>query len=90
MSLQPVSHLKRKDADDGFVVADAVLHVAGVHFLRDLQGVLFLLNLSLPLGVLTGLLYVLLLRRCFGSDPPQNPVGPGGFPLLTTEETQIK
>lgn len=65
------------------MVANAVLHVAGVQILCDFQGVLLLFSLSPSLLVLTVLVSVL--RRGFGSDPPQNPVGPGGFPFLSTE-----
>ncbi len=67
------------------MVADAVLHVAGVQVLSDLQRVLLIL-LQLPdlLRIQSDPVTVLLVGgRGFGPEPPQNPVGPGRFTLLT-------
>lgn len=81
----PVSHLQCEDADDRLVVANAVFHVAGVQVLPDLQRVLLVL-LQLPdlLRVRSDHVFVRLVGGwALGSEPPQNPVGPGGFALLT-------
>lgn len=84
---QPVSHLQCEDADDRLVVTDAVLHVAGVQILSDLQRVLLILfHLPNLLRIQINPVFILLVRgRGFGSDPPQNPVGPGRFPFLTAD-----
>lgn len=82
-----ISHLKCKDTDHRFMITDAVLHVACVQVLSDLQRVLLILLYLLdppnirnhpffPLAVLKGV---------FGSQPPQNPVSPGRFPFLRAD-----
>lgn len=81
------SHLKCKDPDHRFMVADAVLHVACVQILSDLQRVLLILVrlLGLPNIRAHPLFPLVVLRGVFGSQPPQNPVGPGRFPLLRAD-----
>lgn len=83
-----VSHLECKDADHRLVITEAVLHAARVQVLSDLQRVLLLVLLRL-LGlpdIRTHPLFPwLVLRGVCGSQPPQNPVGPGGFPFLRAD-----
>lgn len=68
------------------MIADAELHAAGVQFLSDLQRELFILVKRSDLfNIWSRTVFFLLVRgRGFRSDPPQNPVGPGWFSLLTT------
>lgn len=81
------SHLKCKDPDHRFMITDAVLHVACVQVLSDLQRVLLILVclLGLPNIRTHPLFPLVVLRGVFGSQPPQNPVGPGRFPLLRAD-----
>jgi len=65
------------------VVADAVLHVAGVRLLPDPQRVLFLVLLLLFLGGPAT-------AAAVAPEPPQDPVGPGGFTLLTAGQRAEK
>ncbi len=71
------------------MVTDAVLHDAGVQVLPDLNRVLLIL-LQLPgrLLIQFNLFSILFIRgRGFGSESPQNSVGPGWFTLLTAGQT---
>lgn len=85
-SVQLVSHLQCEDSDDRLVVTNAVLHVAGVQVLPDLKRVLLiLLQLFDFLSIQFNPVAILFIReRHFGSESPQNSVGPGRFTLLTT------
>lgn len=86
-----VSHLQCKDTDHRFVITDTVLHVTGVEVLSDLQRVLLILLhlFDLPYISINPLFLLCILRGVFGSEPPQNPVGPGRFPFLRAD-TKVK
>lgn len=85
-----VTHLQCEDTNDRLVVADAVLHVAGVQVLPDLQRVFLVLFrlVELPL-IWSEVVFILLVRWSFGSEPPQNPVCPGRFAFLTAGQVVI-
>lgn len=82
-----VSHLQCKDTDHRFVITDTVLHVTGVEVLSDLQRVLLILLHLFDLPYIS--INPLFLLCVSGSEAPQNPVGPGGFPFLRAD-TEVK
>lgn len=69
------------------MITDTVLHVTGVEVLSDLQRVLLILLhlFDLPYISINPLFVLCVLRGVFGSEPPQNPVGPGRFPFLRAD-----
>lgn len=76
-------HLQSEDARDGFMVTDAVLHVAGVSVLhyterKSIQRLLRLLLLFITISILRW--------RC-GVQPPQDPIAPRRLPLFPAAQS---
>jgi len=78
----PRAHLQTEGRNDRLVVADPVAHVTGVLVLTDQERIL----IQTAVGRSRRLLVVVLRRRGFGFDAPEDPIGPGRFPLLATEQ----
>lgn len=69
------------------MVTDAILHVAGVQVLSDLQRIFLILLylLDIPSICIHLLFPLFILRGVCGSQPPQNPVSPGRFPFFRAD-----
>lgn len=83
-------HLQCEDAHDGFMVTDAVLHVAGVSVLHDferkfIKRLVELLLLFIFIIIII-MLFIWILRWRFGIHPPQDPIAPRRFPFLPAGE----
>lgn len=86
-------HLQTEETDDRLVVTDAILHFAGVQVLFELQGILcLLLHLFKQRCIRFDPVFIVLISREHrsGSQPPQNPVRPGRFPLLTADQVSTR
>ena len=76
--------MKGKDGGHRLVVADGVVHVTAVLVLRDPGGAAQPGGQAAPQGgVVVGD------RGAGAAKAPQDPVGPGGFPLLGTEQNKM-
>lgn len=79
-------HLQAEGRHHGLVVADSVAHDAGVFVLRDQERIL--VRPIIGRGRCRLAVLLVLWRRSFGFDAPQDSVRPGRFSFLPTERNE--
>lgn len=78
-----IPHLQAEGRHHGLVVADSIAHDAGVFVLRDQERIL--VRPIIGRGRCRLAVLLVLWRRSFGFDAPQDSVRPGWFSFLPTE-----